>query len=141
MGLFLCGVGVDDNFQWAFAGIYDLTVDNSRRLLWEELVGFISWWDVPFWQRGSSLNSFLRLIYLLWGVPLRGPIIGCGPVWIGFWYLLCGNLISLRCTRSVYREFVQTISLAFWIVVVFMEVVDILSLKACGCWLMISKIW
>lgn len=35
-----CG-NVANGFEWTFAGIYGPNVDNSRRLLWEELAGLI----------------------------------------------------------------------------------------------------
>ncbi|KAG6652145.1 hypothetical protein CIPAW_06G163400 [Carya illinoinensis] len=38
---------VEDNFLWAFAGIYGPNVNNSRHLLWEELAGVHNWWDLP----------------------------------------------------------------------------------------------
>ncbi|KAG6664244.1 hypothetical protein CIPAW_02G079200 [Carya illinoinensis] len=39
---------VEDNFLWAFAGIYGPNLDSTRRLLWEELAGVHSWWDLPW---------------------------------------------------------------------------------------------
>ncbi|KAG6637440.1 hypothetical protein CIPAW_11G178800, partial [Carya illinoinensis] len=38
---------VEDNFLWTFAGTYGPNVDNSRHLLWEELAGVHSWWNLP----------------------------------------------------------------------------------------------
>jgi hypothetical protein len=38
---------VEDEFIWAFAGVYGLNLDIFRRFLWEELAGLISWWDIP----------------------------------------------------------------------------------------------
>ena len=37
---------VEDGLVWAFAGVYGPNRDNLRRL-WEELVGFLSLWDMP----------------------------------------------------------------------------------------------
>jgi hypothetical protein len=30
-----------------FAGVYGLNLDRDRRLLWDELVGVLSWWNIP----------------------------------------------------------------------------------------------
>ena len=38
---------VGDNFEWAFTGVYGPNVDRERRLLWEEMSGLHSWWNVP----------------------------------------------------------------------------------------------
>ncbi|KAF5453927.1 hypothetical protein F2P56_023637 [Juglans regia] len=38
---------VSDNFLWAFAGVYGPNLDSDRRLLWEELAGVHSRWDLP----------------------------------------------------------------------------------------------
>jgi hypothetical protein len=39
----------------AFASVYSPNSDVDRWLLWEELVGLISWWDV-LWCIGSDFN-------------------------------------------------------------------------------------
>jgi hypothetical protein len=46
MSLGICG------FAWAFEGVYG---PNIRCLLWKELAGLISWWDVP-WYVGGDFN-------------------------------------------------------------------------------------
>jgi hypothetical protein len=46
---------VNDNFEWAFAGVYGPNVNNDRRKLWDELARLISWWDLP-WCIGSDFN-------------------------------------------------------------------------------------
>ena len=38
---------VEDQFIWAFAGVYGPNSVGGRRLLWEELFGLISLWNVP----------------------------------------------------------------------------------------------
>ena len=38
---------VEDNFLWAFAGIYGPNDDTTRQCLWEELAGVLSWWELP----------------------------------------------------------------------------------------------
>jgi hypothetical protein len=38
---------IEDDFTWAFAGIYKPNFDSLRRSLWEELAGLFSWWDMP----------------------------------------------------------------------------------------------
>lgn len=55
-GLFLvtCSFrNVDDNFEWAFTGVYDPNVDN-----WDELVGLLSWWKV-LWCIGGVIHYHL----------------------------------------------------------------------------------
>ena len=46
---------VGDQFEWAFAGVYGPNLNNRRRLMWEELTGLISWWDLP-WCLGGDFN-------------------------------------------------------------------------------------
>lgn len=46
---------VEDDFVWAFAGVYGPNLDNVKSLLLEELVGLISWWDLPRFT-GSDFN-------------------------------------------------------------------------------------
>ena len=38
---------VEDQFEWAFTGIYGPNSDLDRWLLWEELAGIRNWWSVP----------------------------------------------------------------------------------------------
>ena len=46
---------VEDNFLWAFAGVYGPNSDNDRSVLWDELAGVHSWWDLP-WCIGGDFN-------------------------------------------------------------------------------------
>ncbi|KAG6669591.1 hypothetical protein CIPAW_01G254900 [Carya illinoinensis] len=46
---------VIDGFMWAFAGVYGPNADSDRRLLWDELAGLHSWWDLP-WCIGGDFN-------------------------------------------------------------------------------------
>jgi hypothetical protein len=46
---------VSDGFSWAFAGVYGPQSISSRRLLWEELAGLLSWWELP-WCIGGDFN-------------------------------------------------------------------------------------
>jgi hypothetical protein len=39
---------VEDNFVRAFAGVYDPNDDGVRRYLRDELVGLMSWWELPW---------------------------------------------------------------------------------------------
>jgi hypothetical protein len=39
---------VSENFEWAFVGLYGPNNNNDRKLLWDELVGIMSWWEVPW---------------------------------------------------------------------------------------------
>ena len=47
---------VGDQFEWAFTGIYGPNLNKRRRLMWEELTGLISWWDLP-WCLGGEFNK------------------------------------------------------------------------------------
>lgn len=46
---------VEDNFIWAFANIYGRNLDSERRLLWDELAGVHSSWDLR-WFVGGDFN-------------------------------------------------------------------------------------
>lgn len=38
---------VEDGIQWIFSGVYGPNDDYSRKILWDELVGVHSWWNLP----------------------------------------------------------------------------------------------
>ena len=44
-----------DDFLWAFAGVYGPNLDVNRSILWNELVGVQSWWDLS-WCIGGDFN-------------------------------------------------------------------------------------
>ncbi|KAF5467563.1 hypothetical protein F2P56_017374 [Juglans regia] len=46
---------VSDDFLWAFAGVYGPNLDVNRSILWDELAGVQSWWDLP-WCIGGDFN-------------------------------------------------------------------------------------
>jgi len=46
---------VVDCFVWAFASVYGQNFDSDRRLLWDELAGFLSWWSMP-WCIGCDFH-------------------------------------------------------------------------------------
>jgi hypothetical protein len=46
---------VVDLSVWAFAGVYGLNRERDRRLLWDELAGILSWWNLP-WCIGGDFN-------------------------------------------------------------------------------------
>jgi hypothetical protein len=46
---------VDNDFVWAFAGVYVPILDNVRSFLYEELAGLISWLDFS-WCIGGDFN-------------------------------------------------------------------------------------
>ena len=46
---------VGDHFEWAFTGVYGPNLNKRCRLMWEELIGLISWWDLP-WCLGGDFN-------------------------------------------------------------------------------------
>ena len=47
---------VVDQFDWAFTSVYGPNSVIVRRLLWEELFGLSSWWNVP-WCVGGDFNA------------------------------------------------------------------------------------
>jgi hypothetical protein len=47
---------VEDGMIWAFAGVYGPNNINYRRLLWDELAGLMSLWDMP-WCIGGDFNA------------------------------------------------------------------------------------
>jgi hypothetical protein len=46
---------VVDHFVWAFVGVYGPNSGSDRTLLWDELVGIISWWNLS-WCIGGDFN-------------------------------------------------------------------------------------
>ena len=46
---------VGDQFEWAFIGVYGPNLNKRHRLMWEELIGLISWCDLP-WCIGGNFN-------------------------------------------------------------------------------------
>ncbi len=42
---------VGDSFEWPFVGVYGPKDDVERKLLWDELVDLMSWWEVPWYWR------------------------------------------------------------------------------------------
>lgn len=44
---------VEDNFWWAFTGIYGSTIDSNMYILWE-LARLHSWWDIPWYIIGRA---------------------------------------------------------------------------------------
>ena len=50
---------VVDQFEWAFTGVYGPNSDKDRRLLWEELSGLCSWWNVTWTVGGIFFFFFL----------------------------------------------------------------------------------
>lgn len=49
---------VEDNLLWAFTEVYGLNMDNECCLLWEELVGVLSWWNLPMCIGGDFNIGF-----------------------------------------------------------------------------------
>ena len=44
---------VEDQFEWAFSGVYSPNADIDRRFMWDELSGVCSWWGVPWCVAGD----------------------------------------------------------------------------------------
>jgi hypothetical protein len=144
----------DDNFMWAFGGVYGPNDDGERSILWDEMSGLMSWWDMP-WCFGGDFNvvrfpsersgaigfsaameefsefiSEQRLvIFLFKEVISLAPIIRYGLRLIDFFYLRCHNEDCLKFYRIIFR--------CCWIVGRKEEETCILSLKICGSSLMV----
>ncbi|KAG6697656.1 hypothetical protein I3842_09G212200 [Carya illinoinensis] len=103
---------VDDDFVWGFAGVYKPNDDSSRKLLWDELAGLCSWWDIPWCiggdfnitrfssersgvsNMGSAMADFLALLFYLNLVDL--PLAGGDFTWSNerAWSRLDGFVVS-----------------------------------------------
>jgi len=46
---------VEAHFTWSFAGVYSPNSNRDRRLRWDELVGMVSWWNLP-WCIGGDFD-------------------------------------------------------------------------------------
>ena len=46
---------VSSQFEWIFTGVYGPNFDRDKGVLWEELVGIVSWWEAP-WYIGGDFN-------------------------------------------------------------------------------------
>ena len=46
---------MEDHKVWMFTGVYGPNIAGERSLLWDELAGICSWWDVP-WCLGGDFN-------------------------------------------------------------------------------------
>jgi hypothetical protein len=46
---------VEDHFTWDFVGVYGPNSNKDRRLFWDELVGMLSCWNLP-WCIGGAFN-------------------------------------------------------------------------------------
>ena len=46
---------VVDQFAWKFTGVYGPNLVRDRWLLWKELFGLSSWWNIP-WCVGGDFN-------------------------------------------------------------------------------------
>uniref|UniRef100_A0A2N9H2I2 Endonuclease/exonuclease/phosphatase domain-containing protein n=1 Tax=Fagus sylvatica TaxID=28930 RepID=A0A2N9H2I2_FAGSY len=49
-----------NQLEWVFSGVYGPQMDRERLLMWYELAGISSWWDVP-WCIGGDLNVWTLL--------------------------------------------------------------------------------
>lgn len=47
---------VMDGYQWAFVGVYGPNLDRTHGILWDELAGLRSLWDLP-WSIGGYFSS------------------------------------------------------------------------------------
>jgi exonuclease III len=44
--------------EWMFTGVYGPNNDGDRRLMWDELAGIHSWWDVPWCMGGGGTSMW-----------------------------------------------------------------------------------
>jgi hypothetical protein len=51
----------EDQFTWAFAGIYGPNFDSDRRFLWDEFAGLLIWWNLA-WCIGETSTSLIFLV-------------------------------------------------------------------------------
>jgi hypothetical protein len=52
--IFACSFrNVEYQFTWAFAGVYGPNSNCDRRLLWDELAGFLNWWNLSWCIEGD----------------------------------------------------------------------------------------
>jgi hypothetical protein len=51
---------VEDQFTWAFVGVYGPNSNSDRMFLWDELVELLSWWNLP-WRIGETSMSIVFL--------------------------------------------------------------------------------
>ncbi|XP_062163474.1 uncharacterized protein LOC133870382 isoform X1 [Alnus glutinosa] len=94
----------DDNFMWAFGGVYGPNDDGERRVLWNEMTGLMSWWDRP-WCFGGDFNvvrfpserSRVSGFLLLWKISWSSYM---GRVWWIFFSKEGSSLGPIIRTRS-----------------------------------------
>jgi len=152
---------VEDGFSWAFAGVYGPNNDCDRRLLWEELAGLLSWWNLPCCIGGDfniicfpserlsearfspDVMEFSDCIFELGlmdlfpvGGLLRGLITGTLPLGqelIGFLFLRNGKSnFPLFFFRKGFIDCSQTTSPFSLIAVYSGRQKNLLSLRMCG---------
>jgi hypothetical protein len=67
----------EDNFLWAFGGVYGPNDDGERRILWNEMAGLMSWWD-RLWCGFRVSDRELVVFLLLWKISRSSYM---GRVW------------------------------------------------------------
>ncbi|KAG2711914.1 hypothetical protein I3760_04G100200 [Carya illinoinensis] len=85
---------VEEGFCWAFVGVYGPNMDSHRKVLWDELAGLGSWWNLPWCIGGDftvtrfpserpgdarlswAMNEFSEFIFdmNLMNLPLAGGV-------------------------------------------------------------------
>jgi hypothetical protein len=74
VGEFLFAVSfrnIEDQFSWAFAGVYGPYVDGDRRYLWDELIGLHSWWVLPWCIWGTSMSHTFLVRDWVWPIIVQ----------------------------------------------------------------------
>ena len=81
---------VGDNFEWTFTGVYGPNVDREKRLMWEELAGLYSLWNLP-WCVGGDFNAihfpseYLGAEHFPQGMYNFSDFISINGLWICLW--------------------------------------------------------
>ena len=148
---------VGDNFEWAFTSVYGPNVDREHRLLWEELLGLHSWWNVPWCLLGDfnvvcfpteqlgtinftqAMHDFLDFISVhgLLDIPMaRGRYTWSNSISRSkidrFLFLLIGKIIiPIYCRGGWLELYLITFQLS-WKVVQFRRDEDLFVLRICG---------
>jgi hypothetical protein len=91
-----------DSSVWAFASVYGPNFDSDRRLLWDELVGVLRWWNMP-WCIGGDFNVIRFPNERSRGVPLCSAMLEFSD-FIFYQGLMDLPLVGGSCTWSLSHD-------------------------------------
>ncbi|GMP64368.1 hypothetical protein CsSME_00025679 [Camellia sinensis var. sinensis] len=117
----------DDDFKWAFTGVYGPVRGVERPSFWEVLQTIAYRWGVP-WCVGGDFNVVRCLEEKLGASSGRGPM----RQLIDFWSPGIGRSISFRQLNGGYNVSLQIIGQFCWIVGVLEVVRRLFGLRICG---------